>query len=161
MLYLTGLFVSHYLAFRGNKILCNMLAACILSVPQCVFADNPAGVFLVTHKSSAVESLSLLQIRRLYLGFPVKNMYVNRPVINRSSEHLYEHFLKNVMHMTKEGYKRKIVRRVFRHGADYIKELNSIDDIAEHLNVYTNDVVFVQGRNLDRLDNTRVVVRLW
>jgi hypothetical protein len=86
---------------------------------------------------------------------------VNKPVINRFNKKLYEDFLKNVMHMTEDGYKRKIVRRVFKYGAEYIKELYSIEEIAEHLSAHPDDVVFVSTANLSEIKDARVIARLW
>lgn len=134
---------------------------CMIFFTTVAWSQNAASVVLITHQSSRLETLSLLEIRRLYLGFSLSNKYVSRPVINRTKEKLYEDFLKNVMHMTEDGYKRKIVRRVFRYGADYIEELHSIKEIEEHLVVYPGDVIFVASENLAEIDNAKVVARLW
>jgi len=133
----------------------------MMLVPAAAWSQQTANVVLITHKSSNVDSLSLLDIRRLYLGFSVANKNVNRPVINRVNEKVYEDFLKNIMHMTEDGYKRKIVRRVFRYGADYVTELYSIVAIARHLDAHPNDVVFVATDDLPRIKGAKIVVRLW
>lgn len=142
----------------GPRLLCFL---CMIFLTTATWAQNAPGVVLITHQSSNIDFLSLLEIRRLYLGFPVGNEHVNRPVINRFNNKVYEDFLKNVMHMTEDGYKRKIVRRVFKYGADYVKELYSIEEIAEHLSVYPNDVVFVGTENLPKIEGAKVVTRLW
>lgn len=134
---------------------------CVFLFTAVAWSDNAVGVVLITHQSSNIKTLSLLEIRRLYLGFPVSNKHVNRPVINRFNEKLYGDFLKNVMHMTEDGYKRKIVRRVFKYGADYIKELSSLEDIADHLRTNPNDVVFVNRENISKIEDAKVVARLW
>lgn len=124
-------------------------------------AQETEQVVLVTHRSSAAETVSLLDIRRLYLGFPSDNPYIGKPVINRSSQRIFEDFLKNVMHVTEDGYRRKIVRRVFRYGSDYVTELESIAAIAQHLENYPHDVVFVKKSDLIHLDGVKILVRLW
>ena len=124
-------------------------------------AGDLSSAVLVTHKSSELKSLTLLEIRRLYLGFPVSNEHVRRPILNRSNNKLYEAFLKNVMHMTEDGYKRKIVRRVFRYGANYIDELYSLEKIMQHLAENPGDVVFIDAGKLSMAPDVRVIVRLW
>jgi hypothetical protein len=125
------------------------------------WSDKSREVVLVTSVSSKIGELSLLEIRRLYLGYSIDNEHVNKPLINRSNERLYEDFLKNILHVTREGYKRKIVRRVFRHGAEYIVELKSIKAISQHLQKHPNDVVFITRNHIDEIENVKVVVRLW
>ncbi len=103
----------------------------------------------------------MLEIRRLYLGYAITNKHVNQPLINRSSEKLYDDFLKNVLHVTRNGYRRKIVRRVFRQGAKNILELYSMDSISKHLQFHPNDVVFVSRDKLEYVENAKVIERLW
>lgn len=145
----------HRTGLRLTCFLCMILFAAV------AWSQDASSVVLVTHHSSDIDSLSLLEIRRLYLGFPISNKQVNKPVINRFNKKLYEDFLKNVMHMTEDGYKRKIVRRVFKYGAEYIKELYSIEEIAEHLSAHPDDVVFVSTANLSEIKDARVIARLW
>ena len=138
-----------------------ILVCVFLLTINIAYAEDASGVVIITNKSSQVESLSLLEIRRLYLGFSINNNYVGNPVINRTNEKLYANFLKNVMHMTEEGYKRKIVRRVFRYGSDYVAELHSLDAINQHLKENANDVVFVESKDVSHMDDVKIVMRLW
>ena len=145
-----------YLMLRGRAYACILCSLYIFVFCPYASANEIASVVLVTHKSSELGSLTLLEIRRLYLGFPVSNEHVKRPVINRSNNEVYE-----AMHMTEDGYRRKIVRRVFRYGTNYIDELYSLEGIRKHLAERPGDVVFIDARKLPLVPDARVIVRLW
>ena len=133
----------------------------IVTISGSVRSETSTEVVLIAHESSKISRLSLLQVRRLYLGFNIDDKYVGRPVINRSDSKVYSNFLKNVMHMTQDGYKRKVVRRVFRYGSDYITELSTLDSIVEHLENNPKDIIFVKKENLSVINNAKIVMRLW
>lgn len=152
------------LAANYNRILTHFLLAAVLLLGlygNTVRAEDHGQVVMITHASSSAEAISLLEIRRLYLGFPSQDADIGKPIINRSDRQLFEDFLKNIMHVTEDGYRRKIVRRVFRYGSDYVTELQSIEKIAQYLVENPNDVVFVHGKNLQRYGDVKILVRLW
>ena len=138
-----------------------LLFSLLLLLVKPIMSDVVSEVVLVTHESSVVESISIPEIRRLYLGFPVSSNGINKPVINRTTSKIYADFLKNIMHMTEDGYKRKIIRRVFRYGSDYIKELDSLEIIVRHLEEHPGDVVFVYMKDIPQMGNVKIVMRLW
>jgi hypothetical protein len=86
---------------------------------------------------------------------------VNRPVINLHNREVYEQFLKNVMHMTEGAYKRKLVKRIFRHGTEAIKEVDMLDELNMHLNKNVGDISFVGYTELDKMQDIEIVKVLW
>lgn len=147
-----------------NRVITHVLLAVLLLLGLCgksVRAEDHGQVVMITHTSSSAEAISLLEIRRLYLGFSSQDADIGKPIINHSDRQLFEDFLKNIMHVTEDGYRRKIVRRVFRYGSDYVTELQSIEKIAQHLAENPNDVVFVYVNNLQRYGDVKILVRLW
>ena len=126
-----------------------------------LYANDTSGV-LVASKSSPVEKSSIIEIRRLYLGLSSSNENLaTRPVMNTADLKTYKLFLKNVMHMTENGYRRKIVKRIFRQGGEKIKEINSLEKLTQHLNKNTNDISFIDAETAKKTKELKVIQRLW
>ena len=130
----------------------------ILSQPA--YSDD--SVVLVTSKASAIEHVTLLDVRRIYLGItPKDSSHINKPVLNLSDKTTYNNFIKNVMHMTEDGYRRKIVKRVFRRGNDYIIEIPSLDELIEHLKNNKNDISYMKKSDIQDSYDIKIIAVLW
>lgn len=117
---------------------------------------------LVVAQDSPVQKISILEIRRIYLGLePSADSHINRPVINLSDPILYKAFLKNVMHMTERGFRRKTVKRIFRQGGEKVKQLKSRSALIEYLKNNKNDVTFMDLKTAQQSKEVRVVQVLW
>lgn len=125
-------------------------------------ANAGDGGVLVAAQDSPVQKISLLEIRRIYLGLePSVDSRINRPVINLSDPVLYNVFLKNVMHMTERGFRRKTIKRIFRQGGEKVKQLKSHAEIVEHLKNNKNDVAFMDLKTAQQSSEIKVVQILW
>ena len=119
-------------------------------------------VVLIAAEGSGIESISNRDIRRIFLGLKsADSEQINKPVLNLYDRTVYEEFLKNVMHMTEGAYKRKIVKRIFRHGTEEIKEVDMLDELNEHLTDNVGDISFVEQAALDKMHGVEVVKVLW
>lgn len=137
----------------------------VMLLPGCfamsVANADDSGV-LVAALDSPVQKISVLEIRRIYLGLePSSDTRINRPVINLSDPILYKAFLENVMHMTESGYRRKTVKRIFRQGGEKIKQLKSQSALIEHLKNNKNDVAFMDLKTAQQSKEIKVVQVLW
>ncbi len=125
------------------------------------FAQEFKGV-LVASESSQVKEISILEIRRIYLGLPsASESNIKAPVINLSNQDVYKAFLKNIMHMTEKGYKRKIVKRIFRQGGKKVKEIDDVDELVKYLEENTNHVSFMDEETAKKFKGIKVVQVLW
>jgi len=132
-----------------------------LSIYETSYAQDVGGV-LVAAESSDVHKASVLEIRRIYLGLPSSpDISMKKPVVNLSNQKIYKAFLKNIMHMTEKGYKRKIIKRIFRQGGEKIHESTSIADLVYHLNKNIGDVSFMDKETAERTKGIKVVQVLW
>jgi hypothetical protein len=119
-------------------------------------------VVLIAAKGSGIDVISNRDIRRVFLGLKsADSEQVNKPVINLYNRDLYEEFLKNVMHMTEGTYKRKIVKRVFRNGAEEIKEVEALSELNSHLTSNVGDISFVESAAVEKMHDIEVVKVLW
>lgn len=124
------------------------------------YAENK--VVLIAAKGSGIESISIRDIRRIFLGLKsADSKFVNKPVINLHNREVYEEFLKNVMHMTEGAYKRKLVKRIFRNGSEEIKEVEMLDVLNMHLVSNVGDVSFIEYAAIEKMHDIEVVKVLW
>ena len=142
--------------------ICVLVAFVMLSITAInpVYAQHE--VYLIAAKGSGIETISNRDIRRIFLGLKSADSdRVNKPVINLSDRNVYEEFLKNVMHMTDGAYKRKIVKRIFRNGAEEIEELDRLDELNEHLISNIGDISFADQATVNKMHDIEVVKVLW
>lgn len=139
-----------------------LLSGCFpMAVVNAAEGNSDSGV-LVVAQGSPVQKISVLEIRRIYLGLePLAESHINRPVINLSARVLYKAFLENVMHMTERGYRRKTVKRIFRQGGEKVKQIKSHSELIEHLKNNKNDVTFMDLKTAQQSKEVRVVQVLW
>ena len=117
---------------------------------------------LVAAVDSPVQKMSIIEIRRIYLGLPPsEESRINQPVMNLSDPVLYKAFLKNVMHMTEMGFRRKTVKRIFRQGGEKVKQLKSNSELIEHLKNNNNNVTFMDSKTAQQSREIKVVQVLW
>ena len=88
-------------------------------------------------------------------------MSVKNPVLNIQSKALYDEFLKNTMHLTEGGYKRKLVKRMFRQGSVEILEVTSLEELNNHLKNNIGDISFIEKDSIESLDSVEVIQVLW
>ena len=146
-----------HLLFRG---LVTMTVVLMIAIIKPCYADGK--VVLIAAKGSGIESISNRDIRRIFLGLKSADSdLINKPVINLYNKEVYEEFLKNVMHMTEGSYKRKIVKRIFRNGAEEIKEIMLLDELNTHLINNAGDISFVDVAAVESMHDIEVVKVLW
>ena len=140
-------------------ILLAVIVMIMARINPCYAEDK---VVLIAAKGSDIESISNRDIRRVFLGLKsADSEQVKKPVINLYNRALYEEFLKNVMHMTEGTYKRKIVKRIFRNGAEEIKEVEMLDELNKHLSNNVGDISFVEITAAESMHDIEVVKVLW
>ena len=85
----------------------------------------------------------------------------NKPVLNLSDQKAYTLFLKNIMFLTETGYKRKLLKRIFRQGADEIHSIDSSDGLIEYLNTHPNDISFMLKEEALKNPDLKIIQALW
>ena len=63
--------------------------------------------------------------------------------------------------MTEDGYRRKIIKRVFRRGNDHILEISSLDKLIAHLNSNKNDISYMKKSDIHNSYNLKIIAVLW
>lgn len=151
---------EHFIRSCKHSVFSLVIAVLILVIVKPSYAENK--VVLIAAKGSGIESISIRDIRRVFLGLKsADSEFVNKPVINLHNREVYEEFLKNVMHMTEGAYKRKIFKRIFRNGTEEIREVEMLDELNTHLTSNVGDISFVEKTAIGKMHDIEVVKVLW
>lgn len=151
---------EHFSKVCRHAVLFLVFTALMMGIVSPSYAEK--SVVLIAAKGSGIESISIRDIRRVFLGLKsTDSEFVKKPVINLYDEDVYEGFLKNVMHMTEGAYKRKIVKRIFRNGTEKIKEINMLEELNKYLISNVGDISFVDGAAVEKMHDIEVVKVLW
>jgi len=65
------------------------------------------------------------------------------------------------MFLTERGYERKLIKRVFRQGADKIESFDSINALAQHLKQHPNNITFMMKKDALSQPDLKIIQALW
>ena len=144
-----------------NRLTLFLFLYCVLTVR--VLASNHIDhVVLINASEKQVPEFSSKEIRLLFLGYPVsKNNTLYVPLINHSSQQVYDMFLQKVMYMTESRYRRRLVSRVFQDGGEQPEHFDKQSELLSNLKSRPNTVTFVDLKKASQLDGVKIVQRLW
>ncbi len=119
-------------------------------------------VVLVVSAASPVEHLDSIEVRKLFLNFPV--FVGNRslhPVDNFSDPELRDVFLQDVVAMTQWAYDRRILSQVNNQGRPLPLELESFNTVVRTLEADPRAVSFAWLKDVTGNPRLRIVRVLW
>jgi hypothetical protein len=137
-----------------------ILLVLIARVVPAIASDR--AVVLVVSVASPVERLDSIEVRKLFLDFPV--IVGNRslhPVNNFSDPELRDAFLQTVIAMTQRAYDRRILSQVNNQGRPLPLELESLDTVLRTLEADPLAVSFAWLKDVVGNPRLRVVRVLW
>jgi hypothetical protein len=142
------------------------VAAVMLLLGLCLFATASKAesrrLMLVASSQSPVPTLSLKEIKFLYLGVPViKNGIQINPLRNVSTPLLREVFLQKVLFMSEEAYEDQLLSRVFRQGATRPSVYASTPDLVRALSSQSNALSYMWADELKAQAGLKSLGALW
>lgn len=124
-------------------------------------ADERA-VVLVVGAASPVQHLDSIEVRRLFLDFPITvEKRPLHPVDNFSDPRLRDTFLQNVVAMTQSAYDRRILSKVNNEGRPLPLELESLNSVLRVLEADPLAVSFAWLKDVAGNPRLRIVRVLW
>lgn len=123
---------------------------------------NSRELVLVSSQDANFETIPLQDLRRIYLGIPLRGetKFV-KPYRNTSNLDIERYFYSHIMFMTEDNYKRLVLERSFRQGVIRPPEIN---DEAELVNLLRRDnvgVSFMWREQVNNYDGLKVLQVLW
>ena len=136
-----------------NTLLFNLL----LSLP--VFGKE---LVLVSSTTANYKPLSSFEIRKIFLGYPIKRENTLLIAVrNKSAEADYPLFLQKVIHLSARNYERRLMSKTFRTGTPTVLEIDTLSALKTKLlnNEFNISVMWLEDVELD--SNLKVIQRLW
>ena len=124
-------------------------------------ADDDA-VVLVTDKDSTIESISSLDIRKIYLGISVSNEgNVIRALRRRDDERLNQIFLQSVIAMSQRSYERRLLSLVLKFGTPRPVEVDDHDELLELLASHPSSIAYMWKSEAESDSSVKIIRVLW
>jgi hypothetical protein len=144
-----------------NTFLSIVLLLGLFALPGVSYADH--SMVLVTSSDSPVDSVSPLDIRKLYLGFVVRDRQGNpiRPMTNASDSRLWEIFLQDVMGMSARSYDRRLLTLTLQSGRPRPDVYGSLQSILDSVEQDDNAVAIVWEEDIAKRPGLKVIRVLW
>lgn len=120
-------------------------------------------MILIANADSPIEELGPLDLRKLYLGFPVMTPDGTpiRPLSNASDARLGEIFLQDVMGMSARSYDRRLLTLTLQSGRPRPEVIEDVDVLLQRIDTNLQSITFVWDENIQDLDNVKVLRVLW
>jgi hypothetical protein len=119
-------------------------------------------VVLVTEKDSAIETISSLDIRKIYLGISVTNDgNVIRALRRRDDERLNQIFLQSVIAMSQRSYERRLLSLALKFGTPRPTEVDSHDELLDLLVRYPSSIAYMWKSEAESDSSVKIIRVLW
>jgi hypothetical protein len=120
-------------------------------------------VVLVVAANSTIESIDPLDIRKIYLGFQVRDgsNFSIHAATNLSGRTLYEIFLQDVMAMSAANYDRRLLTLTLQSGHRRPDVFKNIDELLSALRRDPNLVTFMWFEDYEKAKDLKVLRILW
>jgi hypothetical protein len=144
-----------------RKVLFLFVVIGLLETPTPLRAEE--SLVLIAYKDSPLQSLGSLDIRKLYLGFVVRDEQ-NQPiraVTNGSDAYLWKVFLQGVMGMSDKSYERRLLTLTLQSGRVRPHVVTNLEQLLVTIETDPNAVAFVWQRDLEGHDDLKVLRVLW
>jgi hypothetical protein len=129
-------------------------------------ADSAYGeesLVLVAGENSPIVDLNSLEIRKLYLGFNVRDRddHQIHAVTNASDEKVMRIFLQNVMAMSARTYSRRLLTLAVQTGQPRPRSEASLSELHSLLNANGMVVTCMWNRDVEKFGDLKVLKVLW
>ena len=142
---------------RGAQIL--IISALALMATT---ARAEVAVVLVADKDSPIESVSSLEIRKIYLGITVTiGGDVIRAIRRRDDERLNQIFLQSVIAMSQRSYERRLLSLVLKFGTPRPAEVDSHDELLELLETHSSSIAYMWKSEAETDSRVKIIRVLW
>ena len=119
-------------------------------------------VVLVVSSDSPIEELSLLNVRKAYLGLSVGvDGGPVRPLRRQDDERLNLIFMQSVVAMSEKSYERRLLSLVLKFGTPRPTEVKNRDELLELLARSPHSIGYMWKRDADSDDRVKTIRTLW
>ena len=141
---------------------CALLAGWLCLASARAAEEGPRALVLVGSATGTLPTLSIAEVRRLYLGRAVeKNGTRLEPIRNVSDPLLYEVFLQKVLFMSAQNYERHILTQVYQSGGPRPSYFDDRQALVAALKNQPAGVTFMWRADALASPEVRIIQVLW
>jgi len=119
-------------------------------------------VVLVTSANSSIDSLSILDVRKIYLGINVRQgSHSLRGLRNMTDPDINSMFLQSVVAMSEQAYERRLISGSLQFGRPRPAEYYSEDALIAELMSSPDTVTYMWQEDAQRIGNLKILKVLW
>jgi len=146
---------------KVEKLTALLVCLCLIST-SATSQTTQRSLLLVCSDNSTLESLSHEEVRKLFLGVPmIKDQVRLKPLLNASDPLATDVFLQQIIFMSKRGYERQLVSRVFRLGDQRPPKYDNIDTLVKELLNTPGSVSYMWSGQFDDQAGLKSLGVLW
>lgn len=136
-----------------------MISALVLAAST---SRADVAVVLVTNQDSAIETISSLDIRKVYLGISVTNDgNIIRALRRRDDERLNQIFLQSVIAMSQRSYERRLLSLVLKFGTPRPEEVDDRNELLELLARHPSSIAYMWKSEAESNPSVKIIRVLW
>ena len=125
-------------------------------------ADAEQQVVLVAASTSPLHELEALELRKIYLGFIVKqDGKIVKGLRNTRDKNLNSIFLQTIVAMSEKSYTRRLLLLTLRQGIPRPKEYDEMDDLLKALSTNPNSITYMWKDDAIQSPNIKILKVLW
>jgi len=140
-----------------TKLIMTLLVSLSLS-----FTAFGKQLVLVSSTAANYEPLSSFEVRKIFLGFPIKRKNTLLTAIrNKSDEESYQVFLQKVIHLSAKNYERRLMSKTFRTGTTSVSSIATLPALTNKLLSNKSNLSVMWRKDVEVNHNLKVVQVLW
>lgn len=143
------------------RVLVIVVCIGVLSAAGPVYGEE--ALVLVAREDSSIGELNSLEIRKLYLGFNVRDRSDRQiyAITNLSDARLMKVFLQNVMAMTERAYNRRLLTLAVQSGRARPRQASSLEELHRYLTTNSMVVSCMWKKDVEKFGDLKVIKVLW
>lgn len=138
-----------------------LFATLLFSLTGQAFARDM--VVLVASDKSSLNMLGALELRKIYLGFKVKNPRGKaiKALVNASDEKLEHIFFQYVVAMSEKSFRRRMLSLMVRKGIPRPQQFKYLHGLHQSLIANPDSVSFMWIEDAQKLEGLKTIRLLW
>lgn len=134
------------------------LIACLLGIA----AHGERTVVLVTNSDCAIDSMTMLEVRKAYFGLMVgDDKRVVRAYRLNGDDDLAKIFYQTVVAMSESSYERRLLSMLLKHGTPRPREFDGVDELLAAVESSNCGIGYVWGADARQAEGVKELRLLW
>lgn len=135
---------------------------CVFAFLPRVAANGHHQVVLITNTSCPINTISSLELRKIYFGYNVRRDNVQIwGLLNLSDTQLNEIFHQIVVTMSSKSYRRRLLAQTLNIGSSPVAEFSDRELLLTELRKKPCNVTYIWKHEANHFDDLKVIKLLW